>query len=105
MFFVYLRDGRRVDVPDAASVMHRVMVVFLNEDEQVVEQLPADDIIAYSRSPYERDEPATDQSSAHGAVPQPLESDLLQPRRHRRQKPPADGGEPQRRRRRTQASA
>ena len=88
MFFVYLKDGRRLEIPDASSVIHRTMVVFLDKGDQIIRQLPADDILAYSRTPYEGDvielfEPRTE--------PRPvtvLDSELLmRPRHHRRLKP------------------
>jgi hypothetical protein len=89
MIFVYLKDGRRVDVPEAESVIQRGLVMFLDREDQIIRQMSPEEILAYSHVPYEEDE--RDRITAQLAMPpsEPqavqMESDalLLRRRRHR----------------------
>ncbi|MPZ48481.1 MAG: hypothetical protein GEU75_04070 [Dehalococcoidia bacterium] len=86
MFFVYLKDGRRISIPEAASVIHRSMVIFLDGEDQIVRQIPAAEILAYSRTPYE-DYVVEEvfQERVQPQITQVLDSELLmRPRHHRR---------------------
>jgi hypothetical protein len=92
MIFVYFRDGRRVEVPDAVSVVHRDSLVLLNQDDAVVTQLEPEEIIAYTYMPPEEPSPSS-QPGPHAVTMLPTQDEtFLRPRR--RQKP-------ERRRRRT----
>jgi hypothetical protein len=83
MFFVYLKDGRRIDIPEAASVAHRTMILFLDNGDNIVEQFATNDIVAYSRTPYVEDAQVVN-ASDHDAAD--LEGDLILLRRHRRRR-------------------
>jgi hypothetical protein len=80
MFFVYLQDGRRIDIPEAASVVHRSMVLFLDAEDKIVEQFATRDIVAYSHSSIVAEEGAGETLQ----VAIDAEGDLLLLRRHRR---------------------
>jgi hypothetical protein len=96
MFFVYLKDGRRVDIPEASFVIHRAMVVFLDRDDQIVRQIPAEDILAYSRTPYEGDvvEYYEPRQQEPRAVPSFDSELLMRPRHHRRRLKPVPAAKP-----------
>lgn len=90
MIFIYLKDGRRVDMPDAVSVIHRAQVVFLDKDGQIIRQLPTEEILAYSRVLYdEGNAPFRDHESRADDVRLPeISADaLLLPRRRHRRSP------------------
>ena len=83
MFFVYLKDGRRIDIPEAAAVVHRTMVLFLDDEDNIVEQFATNDIVAYSRTPYVED------AQGHQCLRarcRDVEGDLIMLRRHRRRR-------------------
>jgi hypothetical protein len=97
MIFVYLRDGQRIDVPDAVSVIHRAEVVFLNREGEIVRQLPTDEIIAYSRVLYSDDEAVLEPMDQRTTVStiRPLDtgdSVMMPRRRHRRRSRKAEAG-------------
>jgi hypothetical protein len=95
MFFVYLKDGRRVDIPEASSVIHRAMVVFLDRDEKIVRQITAEDILAYSRTPYEGDIVDIYEPRQEPRVIPSFDSELLmRPRHHRRRLKPVPAAKP-----------
>ena len=83
MFFVYLKDGRRIDIPEAAAVVHRTMVLFLDDGDNIVEQFATNDIVAYSRTPYVEDAQGINASERN---PADMEGDLILLRRHRRRR-------------------
>ena len=82
MFFVYLKDGRRIDIPEAAAVVHRAMVLFMDEEHNIVEQFATNEIVAYSRTPYVDDAQGMNASGPDAD----MEGDLIMLRRHRRRR-------------------
>ena len=96
MIFVYLRDGQRLEVPDAVSVIHRREIVFLNRDGEIIRQLPNDDILAYSRVLYNETDSVVEPVEARFSRPiTPLysgDSVMTPRRRHRRWSRKAEAG-------------
>mgnify|MGYP001355212355 CR=1 FL=1 len=90
MIFIYLRDGRRLDVPEAVSVIHRSQVVFLDKEGEIVRQLPTDDILAYGHALYAEDGMPLPPEEPAGVTDKPFrplsegESLITPCRRHRR---------------------
>jgi hypothetical protein len=93
MIFVYLRDGRRVDMPEAVSVIQRGLVMFLDREDQIIRQMSPEEIVAYSHIPYEEDDAPsiTEIAVNRESPPVPPESDALLLRRRRHRSSPRHG--------------
>jgi hypothetical protein len=98
MIFIYMRDGSRLDLPEAVSVVHRSDILFLDKDGEVVRQMEPGECYAYGHVLYDDEGVAyIDQGpSAQRSIealdpPQPL----VTPRRHRRGLSAAAQGHPE----------